>query len=136
MGALALATTAFVAPASAQDVHTATVTRAPAGFYCGYVELTLYTLSAGIPTSQYRAADYNAAEVGQRYIIDPGINGAITGAWYTPAAYVDNLRLFRKLDVYPYAGNDHYFVLEVLAIPDVTPGQMTINVHLACRPEG
>ena len=111
-------------------------TRVPAGFYCGHVALTLYTQNAGTPSTQFRAADYNAGEVGQRYLIDPGINGTITGAWYMPTGQVDNLSLFRKLNVYPDAQDSHLFVLELLAVPDVAPGQMTIEVHFACRPEG
>jgi hypothetical protein len=108
----------------------------PASLYCGHVTLTLYTQNAGIPGTQYRAADYNAAEFATRYTIDPGIDGAITGAWYMPVDGVDNLSLFRKLTVYPDEVDDHLIVLEVMAVPDVTPGQMTIDVHLACRPTG
>lgn len=136
LAVLALAVGAAATPSFGQETRTVTATRAPAGFYCGHVELSLYTQSAGSSTTQFRAADYNAAESPARYYIDPGIDGAITGAWYVPTANIDNLPLFRKLNVYPDDVNDRQFVLEALAVPNVTPAQMTIEVHLACRPGG
>ncbi len=131
-----LAVCVAAVPGYGQDARTVTATRVPAGFYCGHVELSLYTQNAGLSTTQFRAGDYNAAESPARYYIDPGLDGAITGAWYVPTANLDNLSLFRKLNVYPDDVNGHQFVLEALAVPDVAPGQMTIEVHLACRPGG
>lgn len=133
---VALAIGMAATPGMAQDARTVTATRAPAGFYCGHVSLSLYTQSAGTPTTQFRAGDFNAGETPARYYIDPGLDGAITGAWYVPTGNLENLALFRKLNVYPDDVNSHQFVLEALAVPDVAPGQLTIEVHLACRPGG
>lgn len=123
------------APAFAQDVRIAPATRVSPALYCGNVSLSLYTQNAGNPATEFRAGDYNAGQNGQRYFIDPQIGGTIQGIWYEPVEDAANLALFRILKVEPSPNNNHVFILELLAEPDVGPGRLTIRVHFACRPE-
>jgi hypothetical protein len=121
-------------PSFAQDTRVIPATRVPASLYCGHFPVTIYTQNAGTPGSQFRAADYNVQGVGQRYFIDPGIDGAIEAAWYVPSASLADLALLQKITVSPAADNNRLVVLEVLAVPDVAPGQLDVTIHIACRP--
>ena len=131
---LALLVTLLFTPAVAQEIRAAPANRVSPALYCGNVVLTLYTQNAGNPAIEFRAADYNVGESGQRYFIDPEIGGAIQGVWFAPAELAANLNLFREIVVSPAPNNDRLFVLELLAERDVEPGRISIVVHFACRP--
>ena len=125
---------ALSAPSLAQDTRAIPATQVPASLYCGHFPITIYTQNAGNPGRQFRAADYNVQEVGQRYFIDPGINGAIEAAWYVPSASLADMNLLQKISVAPAPNNNRLVVLDVLAVPDVAPGQVDLTIHVACRP--
>ena len=122
--------------AVAQDARNIPANQVPAALYCGNLTATIYTQNAGNPATEFRAADYNVGEVGQRYLIDPGINGAIEAAWYVVSSSPQNLGLLQRIEVAPFESNNRLLALELLAIPDVGPGRFEIEIHLACRPAG
>ena len=125
---------ALSGPSLAQDVRAIPAIQVPASLYCGHFPVTIYTQNAGTPGSQFRAADYNVQGVGQRYLIDPGINGAIEAAWFVPSASLADLALLQKITVSPAPNDNRLIVLEVLAVPDVAPGRVDVTIHVACRP--
>lgn len=125
---------ALAGPSSAQDIREIPATQVPASLYCGHFPVTIYTQNAGTPGIQFRAADYNVQGVGQRYFIDPGINGAIEAAWFVPSASLADLALFQKIAVSPAPNDNRLIVLEVLAVADVAPGRVDVTIHVACRP--
>ncbi|MHA1559496.1 MAG: hypothetical protein ACTSWI_02355 [Alphaproteobacteria bacterium] len=125
---------ALAAPSFAQDTRAIPATQVPASLYCGHFPVTIYTQNAGNPRSQFRAADYNVQEVGQRYFIDPGIDGAIEAAWYAPSASLVDMALIQKITVSPAPNDNRLVVLDVLAVPDVAPGHVDVTIHIACRP--
>ena len=124
----------LAAPSFAQDARVIPATQVPASLYCGHFPVTIYTQNAGNPDSQFRAADYNFQEVGQRYFIDPGIDGAIEAAWYAPSASLADMALIQKIKVSPAPDDNRLVVLDILAVPDAAPGQLDVTIHIACRP--
>lgn len=134
--ALGLLTFVIAGSAFAQDIRTVPTTTVPAALYCGNFDLTVYTGNAGNPATEFRAGDNNAGMTPQRYIIDPGVNGTIGGAWIQPASGLADLAQLAIMRIAPLATNNRLVVLELLAVPEPEPGRVDLVVHIACRPGG
>lgn len=120
--------------AVAQEIRTVPTERVSPALYCGNATVTLYTGNAGNPETEFRAADFNPDQSGQRYFIDPDIGGTIEAVWFEPTGDLAALSQFRRIEASPSANNDRQFVLELLAERDAGASRLQITLHFACRP--